>query len=94
MATFAFVSSNLLAEYLDTCWGVSNAESLAMNGTSTYNVTITNTSSLVSQTEVDYVPVVMPLGSLDHLYSEVLHLLPQITGFCAYSVIFGKRVVP
>jgi len=93
MATFAFVGNNLLAEYLDTCWGVFNAESLATNEESTYNVTITNSSSLISQIEVvDIIPVVMPLGSFYRLYSEVLSLLPQITGFCAYSVIFGLSI--
>jgi hypothetical protein len=89
-AALTFVPKDEIADYLTICWGVSNANNLAGNVLGTYNVTVSNGSFLISQTEADGIPVVMTLDIIYDLIALVITLLPRIMGYCIFAAVFGK----
>lgn len=99
MATtsFSFIPSSAIADnYLINCWGIYNGWQLGNDPKASYNtnVTVANLNgTLVSQNETHGIPAVLPSRIIDLAYGGTTILLPEISGFIAFAILFGISLV-
>ena len=92
----SFVPVDVLPRFLGECWAVYNAAHLPgvnINGGDTsYNVTVTNGSFVVSQTEISETPGIIPISLIQIVGGLLIpKLVIQFAGFAIFAAIFGEK---